>query len=94
MVGGEGSNLYIMDSTTDIIIEEQGGVSSDTVQSSVTYSLSDWLNNLTLTGNSGISGYGNSLDNTITGNKADNYLFASDGNNVVYGGAGADFLDG
>ena len=44
----------------------------DLVQSSITYSLTDNVENLTLTGSSAINGTGNDLNNTITGNSASN----------------------
>jgi Ca2+-binding RTX toxin-like protein len=63
----------------------------DTVQSSITFSLSDAVHaigaieNLTLTGTEAINGTGNALDNVITGNS---------GNNIIAGLSGADTLDG
>ncbi|MDV2991619.1 MAG: hypothetical protein N4J56_001273 [Chroococcidiopsis sp. SAG 2025] len=45
LVGGKGDDTYIVDSTTDIIREYEGG-GEDTVRSSVSYTLGDWLNTL------------------------------------------------
>src|SRR5919199_3511717 len=71
LVGGLGNNTYIVNSFTDTIKESlNGGI--DTVQSSVIFALGDNLENLTLTGNSAINGYGNSLNNCIKGNAANN----------------------
>ena len=89
LVGGNGDDTYVVDTTTDIIVEVAGlGTGTDTVRSSVTYSL-DTANtadveNLTLTGTN-INGTGNALDNTLTG---------SVGNNVLNGGLGADNMIG
>jgi Ca2+-binding RTX toxin-like protein len=83
LIGGRGNDTYIVNSTTDTIIEYEGGGSGDTVQSSVSYTLGAWLNNLTLTGTNAINGTGNNFDNTIIGN---------DGNNILKGGAGNDTL--
>ena len=89
LVGGNGDDTYVVDTTTDIIIEAAGaGTGNDTIRSSVTYSL-DTANtanveNLTLTGTD-INGTGNALDNTLTG---------SAGNNVLNGGLGADTMVG
>jgi Ca2+-binding RTX toxin-like protein len=93
MTGGAGNDTYIVNITTDIVTETSSG-GTDTVQSSVTFSLVDTdgaganggnIERLTLTGAAAINGTGNGLDNTITGNS---------GNNTLIGGAGADTLDG
>jgi len=89
--GGDGNDTYIVDSTTDTIVETAtGGV--DTVQSSVTYILgaSSNLENLTLTGTATINGTGNSLDNVLTGNSASNTLNGGIGNDTLIGDAGND----
>ncbi|MBD2679030.1 MULTISPECIES: calcium-binding protein [Nostoc] len=96
MDGGDNDDLYIVDNVGDVASEifgdALGGV--DTVQSSVTYTLSDNLENLTLTGFAAISGTGNFRNNVINGNSANNSLFGLDGNDTINGGLGNDFLDG
>ena len=69
----------------DTIVENPGeGI--DTVESAVSYTLGDNLENLVLTGLAdNINGTGNALNNTITGN---------DGDNIIDGGAGADAMIG
>jgi Ca2+-binding RTX toxin-like protein len=87
LTGGNGNDTYFVDTTTDIIVEAAGsGSGTDTVSSSVTYSLNAVANveNLILTGNN-INGTGNALDNTLTG---------SAGNNTLDGGLGADNMAG
>lgn len=81
--GGKGNDTYIVNSGADVVFEreDQG---DDTVLSTVSYTLSENVENLTLTG-SALVGYGNALANTITGN---------DGNNGLDGGGGADTLIG
>jgi len=84
MVGGTGNDSYIVDNTNDVVTEAiNEGV--DHVTASVTYALSDNIENLSLTGSNDINATGNALDNTIQGNS---------GANVINGGAGADSMSG
>lgn len=87
-IGGTGNDTYIVDTTTDIVTESTGG-GTDTVHSSVTYTLGANLENLTLTGSSAISGTGNALNNSIRGNAAsENSLYGGEGNDTLNGGSG------
>ena len=92
MLGGKGNDTYIVDGQADTVIEK-AGEGTDTVQSSVNYTLADHIENLTLTGIAE-AGMGNSLHNKITGNAASNKLFGGAGNDVIDGGEGADILLG
>jgi len=93
LIGGTGNDTYIVDNLLDTTVEAAGeGI--DTVKSSLTWTLTDNLDNLTLTGTDAIDGTGNVLDNIITGNAADNTLTALEGNDTLDGGAGADTLLG
>lgn len=84
MYGGRGDDSYIVDSTSDIIIENiNAGI--DTVESNISYTLGNNLENLTLIGTATIDGTGNTLNNTLNGNS---------GNNVLNGGGGVDILKG
>ena len=84
MLGGTGNDTYVVDDIGDIVTENLNE-GTDLVQSYITYSLGDNLENLTLTGTEDINGTGNELNNIITGNN---------GSNVLDGGAGADTLNG
>jgi Ca2+-binding RTX toxin-like protein len=93
LIGGVGNDTYIVDSTGDVVNEaDSAGI--DTVNSSISYTLGANLENLTLTGNSGINGTGNTLSNTITGNVANNVLIGGAGNDLLMGRAGNDTLVG
>lgn len=98
MRGGEGDDLYIVGSAGDTV-EEWMLEGVDTVQSSVTYTLSDNVEHLTLTGSSAISGSGNDLQNSLIGNSGvntlrgyagDDYLDGKAGNDTMIGGQGDD----
>src|SRR5690606_6349227 len=73
---------------------EQVGGGSDTVESSVTYTLSSQVDVLRLTGTDAIDGTGNSVANILYGNSAANRLTGGGGNDTIRGGNGADRLFG
>jgi len=64
------------------------------VNASLSYTLIDGLENLVLTGTSGLSGTGNAAANQITGNSGANALQGLAGNDSLDGGNGNDTLDG
>ena len=84
MIGGIGNDTYLVDSSGDVVTEF-ASEGTDTVQSSISYTLGANVENLGLSGTAAINGTGNALDNNIHGNS---------GNNILTGGAGNDFIDG
>lgn len=93
MRGGGGNDTYVVDSTGDVIIENLNE-GTDTVQSSISYTLGANLENLTLTGTAAINGTGNSVNNIITGNSGNNTLNGGAGTDTLLGGNGNDILIG
>ncbi len=93
LLGGAGDDTYVVDLTTDVITEN-AGEGNDTVESSVTLTLGNNLENLTLTGTAALNGTGNALDNILTGNSGKNTLTGGAGNDRLDGQAGADTLTG
>ena len=92
LIGGAGDDTYLLDNAGDTVTEAAGG-GTDTVVSTLDYSLGANVENLTLTG-SAATGVGNGLDNVITGDGGANSLSGAAGNDTLDGGAGADTLDG
>ena len=89
MVGGNGDDTYTVDSTSDVVTESSSE-GTDLIQSSVTFTASANVENLTLTGSSNINATGNSLNNTLTGNSGDNTLDGGSGDDAMVGGNGDD----
>jgi Ca2+-binding RTX toxin-like protein len=84
MVGGDGGDIYVVDNAGDKI-DESGTTGIDRVESSISFTLTPNLENLTLLGAAAINGTGNEGNNIIVGNA---------GANVLAGKAGADTMDG
>ena len=93
MLGGAGDDRYIVDSSTDSITENLSD-GTDKVYSSATFTISENVEQLILTGSSNIDGTGNTSDNTLAGNSGNNTLNGGDGNDTLRGGAGNDTLNG
>ena len=88
--GGAGDDVYIVDSTTDVITE-LAGEGSDTIKTSVTLTtLAANVENITIMGTASLNATGNTLNNVITGNSADNVLSGGTGADTMIGGAGND----
>ena len=90
LFGGDNNDTYRVDVATDFIFEfaDQG---TDTVIATLSYTLPETsveILQLWEWGGS-LSGYGNSLDNTIIGNKSANILDGRGGADVLTGGVGA-----
>jgi Ca2+-binding RTX toxin-like protein len=66
----------------------------DLVKASVSFSLSGFVENLTLTGTAALSGTGNGLANKLTGNAGANALRGEGGKDALVGGGGDDVLHG
>ncbi len=89
MIGGLGNDIYVVDNVADVVTEN-AGEGSDTVQSSITYTLGLNVENVTLTGVANVNATGNASDNVIAGNGGNNVLNGGLGNDTMAGGAGND----
>ena len=92
LTGGAGNDTYLV-GAGDTVVENAGG-GTDTVQSSVAWTLSLNVENLALTGTANINGTGNSANNVLIGNSGNNTLNGGSGNDTVDGGDGNDSLLG
>jgi Ca2+-binding RTX toxin-like protein len=84
LVGGAGDDLYVVNSSKDIVVESKDA-GEDTIESSVSYTLSANVETLQLTGSLDINATGNALANSLIGNS---------GANILNGGIGADTMQG
>lgn len=93
MVGNAGNDTYFVDGAGDVVVEALNAGTDWVVSTVSTYSLSDNVDRLILSGTA-ITGIGNSLVNSLVGNAENNSLSGGDGADVLLGNAGNDSLDG
>ena len=104
MSGGDGDDVYSVDNLGDRVVESASAAGgTDLVKSSVSFTLGDHVEKLTLTGQDDTNATGNGLANVLVGNIGMNSLKAGAGNDILdggadddrlYGGAGADTMTG
>jgi Ca2+-binding RTX toxin-like protein len=104
MTGGTGDDIYIVDSTADVVVEVAGAGFDEIVTTLNTYSLAalpnvDDLRFDPVNGVGNFSGTGNALENfmygaagadTLDGQGANDELTGNGGNDTLLGGAGTD----
>lgn len=88
--GGTGNDTYYIDNIGDKVIESSVSGGIDTVISTVSTTLGNNLETLSLSGTAAINGIGNSLANTLNGNSANNILNGMAGADTMAGGLGND----
>lgn len=98
MRGERENDQYIVDNTGDRVIEASSS-GSDTVYSTISYTLGSNVESLHLTGSANVNATGNSLPNQLAGNSYANTLrgmagadtlLSGNGRDMVIGGAGND----
>ncbi|HWA12298.1 MAG TPA: calcium-binding protein [Burkholderiales bacterium] len=90
MIGGQGNDTYFVNALADVVTEQDGEGSADTIKSTITLTLAANVEHLTLLGSAAIHATGNALANTLTGNTASNRLDGGLGADTMIGGAGGD----
>jgi Ca2+-binding RTX toxin-like protein len=93
LTGGAGRDTYVVDSLGDTLTE-LANEGRDLVLASLTWTLADHFEDLTLTGGADLDGTGNAGANAINGNGGANDLTGLDGNDVLKGHGGVDNLVG
>lgn len=107
LTGGKGNDTYMVDDGGDLVIETAArGSGTDLVLTTVSYALTDNVENLEvspLAGAANLNLTGNTLDNVISANDGANTIsglagndriFGRGGNDAIYGGEGNDLLYG
>jgi Ca2+-binding RTX toxin-like protein len=93
LIGLAGNDTYTVNNAGDVVVENPRE-GTDLVNASISYILTDNVENLTLTGSANLNGTGNDLNNSLTGNTGNNILTGNAGNDTLNGGAGIDTLIG
>jgi Ca2+-binding RTX toxin-like protein len=93
LAGGMGNDVYRIGNNA-AVIRELAGQGTDTVESTVTYSLNSavlqYVENLTLVGVSNVNASGNANANRVEGNIGNNVIDGMGGNDTLLGGFGFD----
>jgi len=96
MAGGAGNDSYVVDEAGDVLQETIAGAAGGT---DIVFSAVDWIlganfENLVLAFDTGGTGTGNTLNNSITGGAGNDTLAGDAGNDTLDGGYGNDNLSG
>jgi Ca2+-binding RTX toxin-like protein len=93
LIGGAGNETFVVNSTSDVV-QDTSTTASNTILSSVSYSLPTNVDSLTLTGSSALTATGN-LDgaNVLTANAGNDVLVGTAFSNTLNGGSGSDTID-
>ncbi|MDZ5461437.1 beta strand repeat-containing protein [Azohydromonas lata] len=93
LAGGIGNDVYRVENN-NTVIRELAGQGTDSVESSITYSLNStplqYVENLTLLGSVNINATGNANVNRVEGNVGNNIIEGVGGNDTLMGGLGFD----
>ena len=91
LIGGTGNDAYVVDELIDTVIESSAlATEIDTVQATVSYTLTANVEVLSIGGFAALNGTGNTLANSIFGNSAANVINGLGGNDTLRGDLGAD----
>jgi serralysin len=97
LIGHLGNDTYVIDRVGDVITESADeGVDTVIIKYSASgfYTLSDTLENATISNTKAFDLVGSAFDNLLTGNRAANSLYGGLGADTLFGAAGKDKLQG
>jgi Ca2+-binding RTX toxin-like protein/GH24 family phage-related lysozyme (muramidase) len=90
MVGGTGNDTFVVNNVNDVVEAQSTGTNVNTIETSVSYTASANVQNLTGIGSADIALTGNDLANVVTANSGNDTLIAGSGLATLVGGAGND----
>lgn len=93
LIGLKGNDTYVVDRSGDMIVEI-AGEGTDTVVSTVNFTLAANLERVELVGLAALSATGNDANNTLIGNGGANTLNGGGGNDYLLGAGGTDIFIG
>jgi Ca2+-binding RTX toxin-like protein len=91
MNGGSGNDIFVINSASDVV-QNTYSTASDTIESSVTYTLPTNVNSLLLTGTAAVKGTANSASDTLTSNSGVDTLVGGTGNDTFIVGNASDVV--
>ncbi|MCA1539953.1 VCBS repeat-containing protein [Bradyrhizobium sp. NBAIM32] len=94
LAGLAGNDTYLVDNSSDVVVEAADAGTDTVVVTSTTYSLSANIENLTYGGTGSFNGTGNGLANTIAGGSSADTLSGAGGNDTIIGAGGNDAISG
>ena len=93
LIGGAGNDTFYVNNTADQVVE-QANKGTDTIFTSVSYTLPANVEDLLGTGSNHLTLTGNDLNDQITGNSGGDILTGGAGNDLITGGSGNDKIIG
>jgi Ca2+-binding RTX toxin-like protein len=90
LTGGDGNDTYYIQNAGDQVVETSTGGTADRVNTTVSHTLANFVENLYASGSSSLTLTGNTLNNVVYGNAGANKINGDLGIDVLKGGAGKD----
>lgn len=94
LIGGAGNDTYVVDVTTDLVLEREAE-GTDRIQTTLSnFSLSENIEELQYLGSGLFTGYGNALNNVFFGSDRVDIFYGFDGDDRFQGSVGSDIFYG